>query len=211
MIVSVGKYFYVALAKGGLTEDHVIIVSIRHSIQSTIYLDSSQKMELNNWKEAFHAYFGTKGLVPVFYEHFIPRERGHHFHIQVVPVPKSVSIDDVSDAFRRAGNRVNVRNRIRWKFLSNYDDIKQIVGSEEPYLGLELPGYNNYNNNTMVARLEQKTPASLGRAGCSDLLQCPHLEDWKSCIQPNQVETKLTLDFRNNFQMFDPFRKHLLK
>jgi hypothetical protein len=206
LFITIGNYFYVALAKGGLSDEHVIISSILHNTPSTVLLEPPNKEELKMWKDSLRQYYDSKNMAPIFYEHYTQRENGHHLHIQVIPMLKSIPIDDVSDAFKRAGNRLN--NRLKWRFLNNCENLFNIVGKDS-YALVELPGFNNFNNNAMITRLEERIPSNFGRSACVDLLNVPNL-DWKDCVKPQRIETKLTLNFRESFLPFDPCRKHLL-
>jgi len=201
LIVTVGKYFYLAMAKGGLNDDHILIVSVQHNIASTLYLDQPSRDELLSWKESVRSYYDSKGFSTIFYEHFAPRDKGvsHHLHMQVVPIPKNLTPDDVSETLRYMGNKY----RMRWRFLNDYNRVKEEVGLNEPFFALELPGFNEKNNNVMVTRIEGKIPFQFGRQVLIQILKCPEKEDWKSCVYPQRVEVRITTSFRDNFTPFD--------
>jgi hypothetical protein len=37
------------------------------------------------------------------------------------------------------------------------------------------------------------------------LLNMPERIDWKECVQPQDEEKQMSVDFRNSFKSFDPF------
>lgn len=104
LVLSIGRVFYIALAKGGIVPHHMLIVSIdhtRHSLEASLGLtdpDSVASRELRAMKEAIRAFFATLpgNCVPYLFERVL-RTRGgdrqQHMHMHCIPV--SVSEDSV--------------------------------------------------------------------------------------------------------------------
>jgi Protein similar to CwfJ C-terminus 1 len=59
LVISIGDNFYLALAKGPLNEDHVLILSITH-IQCAAMLNADDWKELEKFKAALKRYFKSE-------------------------------------------------------------------------------------------------------------------------------------------------------
>jgi hypothetical protein len=62
---------------------------------------------LPRYKSALRAMFAKHNSVPVFFEVGRQRAKGGHAHVQVVPIPRSLS-DQVEEAFLREGGALGV-------------------------------------------------------------------------------------------------------
>jgi hypothetical protein len=88
-IVSVGSHCYLALPKGGLTGDHVLILPIGHHANA-VDLPEEVAAELEKFKSALRKMYKRLGKAPVFFER---NYRASHLQIQVVPVSKDMAPD----------------------------------------------------------------------------------------------------------------------
>eukprot|EP01130_Rhizamoeba_saxonica_P017889 TRINITY_DN879_c0_g2_i2.p1 TRINITY_DN879_c0_g2~~TRINITY_DN879_c0_g2_i2.p1 ORF type:complete len:566 (-),score=121.71 TRINITY_DN879_c0_g2_i2:702-2399(-) len=192
LIVTVGQYFYIALAKGGINPYHCLIVSILHKWSSEANLFRKMLDELLAWKKAITMFFNREGFTPVFYEHYVPRDGGdHHMHIQVIPVAKNLE-DKVKRAFEEEGGQY----RVRFKTLEILDTVRDVAGFD-PYIAFQV------NNTKCVYRVDSRIPFHFGRTVLANLLGVPERSDWKACVQPRALEESATTDFRNNFAPFN--------
>ncbi|OAD59303.1 CWF19-like protein 1 [Eufriesea mexicana] len=82
LVISVGTEIYVALARGGLVENHFLILPITHH-QSLSILPKEVKEEMDQYKIAITKYYATMNKVPVFFERNF---KTSHCQLQVVPV-----------------------------------------------------------------------------------------------------------------------------
>lgn len=85
LVISVGTEIYLALAKGGLVEDHFLILPITHH-QSLSILPKNVKEEMNLYKKAVTKYYDSTDRVPVFFERNF---KTSHCQLQTVPVHKN--------------------------------------------------------------------------------------------------------------------------
>ena len=60
--------------------------------------------ELESYKSSLRACYASYGAVPVTFEIGRLSGRGGHAHVQIVPVPKSIT-DKVTESFRVAGEK----------------------------------------------------------------------------------------------------------
>lgn len=85
LVISVGTEVYLALAKGGLVEDHFLILPITHH-QSSSILPQNVKEEMDLYKKAVTRYYESTDRVPVFFERNF---KTAHCQLQAVPVHKN--------------------------------------------------------------------------------------------------------------------------
>ncbi|KFV69332.1 CWF19-like 1, partial [Dryobates pubescens] len=96
LVVSIGTHCYLALAKGGLLPDHVLILPIGH-YQSVVDLSSDVVEEVTKYKSALKEFFRSKGKRYVLFER---NYRSQHLQLQVVPVPlDQCTSEDIKDSF----------------------------------------------------------------------------------------------------------------
>ena len=79
LIVSVGNHAYLALPKGGLTDDHVLICPIGHH-SNQVSLPEEAQQEVDRFKSALRKMYKKHGKVPVFFERNFKQQ---HLQIQV--------------------------------------------------------------------------------------------------------------------------------
>eukprot|EP01071_Lankesteria_metandrocarpae_P005534 Lankesteria_metandrocarpae@DN4026_c0_g1_i1.p1 len=117
LVVSVGEYVYVALAKGGLVPQHVLIVPITHCPNAALSSKEIAK-ELERYVEALRCYFLEVGHDIVVFERYFPMKvtKGMHTQIQVVPIPiklRSTASSFITSNAKRQGiilNKIDERN-----------------------------------------------------------------------------------------------------
>lgn len=67
LIISIGDHAYLALPKGGLTNDHVLILPIAHH-SCLLELPAEVEEEIDKFKAAVKKMFKKQGKVIVFFE-----------------------------------------------------------------------------------------------------------------------------------------------
>lgn len=95
LVISVGNESYLALAKGGLVDDHLLILPIEHH-QSTLTLPESALEEIGRYKEALMEYFKEQNKTSIFFERNF---KTSHCQINVVPVPVNAT-KELADIFK---------------------------------------------------------------------------------------------------------------
>ncbi|XP_064384037.1 CWF19-like protein 1 [Halichondria panicea] len=93
IVVSIGDHTYLALSKGGMVPEHVLVLPIGHYAAST---DAPPEVleELGQFKSALRKYFNSKDQSCVIFER---NYKSQHLQLQVIPVTKIPS-----DALRHA-------------------------------------------------------------------------------------------------------------
>ncbi|KAJ7426905.1 CWF19-like protein 1 [Willisornis vidua] len=96
LVVSIGTHCYLALAKGGLLPDHVLILPIGH-YQSVVDLSSEVLKEVTKYKAALKEFFRSKGKRYVLFER---NYRSQHLQLQVIPIPLDLcTSEDIKESF----------------------------------------------------------------------------------------------------------------
>ncbi|KDO57794.1 hypothetical protein CISIN_1g007415mg [Citrus sinensis] len=105
LIVSVGEYYYCALPKGPLVEDHVLVIPVEH-VPNTISTSPECEKELGRFQNSLMMYYKNQGKEAVFFEWL--SKRGTHANLQAVPIPTSKAAA-VQDIFNLAAEKLGFK------------------------------------------------------------------------------------------------------
>lgn len=89
-IISIGDNCYLALAKGGLVEDHVLILPIDH-IRSSLEASDELREEIAKFKNCLTKFYASHGKDVAFFERNF---KSQHMQIQAVPIPYELLQED---------------------------------------------------------------------------------------------------------------------
>ncbi|XP_009008381.1 CWF19-like protein 1 isoform X2 [Callithrix jacchus] len=79
LVVNIGTHCYLALAKGGLCDDHVLILPIGH-YQSVVELSAEVVEEVEKYKATLRRFFKSRGKRCVVFER---NYKSHHLQLQI--------------------------------------------------------------------------------------------------------------------------------
>uniref|UniRef100_A0A2K6FMR0 CWF19-like protein 1 n=1 Tax=Propithecus coquereli TaxID=379532 RepID=A0A2K6FMR0_PROCO len=79
LVVNIGTHCYLALAKGGLSDDHVLILPIGH-YQSVVELSAEVVEEVEKYKATLRRFFKSRGKRCVLFER---NYKSHHLQLQI--------------------------------------------------------------------------------------------------------------------------------
>ncbi|XP_072001486.1 CWF19-like protein 1 [Engystomops pustulosus] len=193
LVVSIGDLCYVALAKGGLTSDHVLILPIGH-YQATVDLASDVVEECEKYKAALKKFYKSKGKRYVMFER---NYRSQHLQLQVVPLPLSCcTTEDIKESFIVQAQEQN----IELLEIPEHTDLKQIVQPGTPYFYVELD-----SGEKLFHRIKKNFPLQFGREVLASeaILNIPTRADWKACKLSKDEEESLASAFQKAFEPFD--------
>ncbi|XP_008122722.1 CWF19-like protein 1 [Anolis carolinensis] len=193
LVVSIGSQCYLALAKGALCADHVLILPVGHC-QSVVELPGDVVEEVEQYKAALRRFFGSRGKRCVVYERNF---RSQHLQLQVVPVPQQrCSAEDIKEAFLAQAEE----QRIELMEIPEHSALKQIVQPGTPYFYVELD-----SGEKLLHRIRKSFPLQFGREVlCSPaVLDLPGRADWRACKLAPEEEAAAAQDFRRAFEPFD--------
>jgi hypothetical protein len=188
LIVSVANDTYVALPKGGLVDDHLLVVAIDH-VQKRADMSDAGQAEVDKYKQSCARYYASIEREPLFYERFVLLHNEAHMHIQVVPMPLGSS-DAARGAFLAAAAQRGIT------LLA--DTKPETLGGQ--YLHVELADGTSLTQSVGVAA---QSDIQFARRVCAELLGKPEAADWKKCAVDKQAETALCGAVRKRFAAFD--------
>ncbi|CAL1548757.1 unnamed protein product [Lymnaea stagnalis] len=149
LVVSVADQVYVALAKGGLVPDHVLIIPVYHH-QSLVACPDEGIEQIDKYKACLRKMYKSQGKSVVFFERNF---RTQHLQIQAVPIPQD-SVVDIKDTFMACAESES----IELAEIPKHSDLKQIVPEGAPYFYVELP-----TGEKCLHRISKQFPLQFGR------------------------------------------------
>ncbi|KAH8099564.1 nuclear protein [Cristinia sonorae] len=215
LIVSIGSECYVTLPKGQIIPTHtkssfpsgkiptvpggghVLIVPITHyPTYASIPPDLSGPIiqETKSYKSALFSFYAKHAAHPVSFEVGRLSAKGGHAHVQVVPVPQTITADTIANAFTSEGTRLGVEFEIE-------ETEREGVTGDRGYFRVELP-----DGRKLVHWLRDGVPFSIqfGRQVLVGLLGIPERFDWKECSQSDDEDREDAEAFTAAFSPFDP-------
>ncbi|KAF2071063.1 hypothetical protein CYY_007617 [Polysphondylium violaceum] len=201
LIVTVSSENYLAFAKGGVVENHLLIVFIEHK-PSYVSLEESERNDVDNMIEILREYFNKHHDQDiVLFERNVPlKGQVSHGHLQVIPIPKNLA-SSVKQEFDQHADQVNIQ----------FNEVKDInadllhLSQDSSYFFVILP-----DGSKMYSLLPKDKPFDyqFGRRVIVDLLKTPEKLNWKDCVVEKEKEKLLVSGFRESFQPF--FDNHKL-
>ncbi|XP_015281792.1 PREDICTED: CWF19-like protein 1, partial [Gekko japonicus] len=193
LVVSIGAHCYLALAKGGLSPDHVLVLPIGHC-QSMVELASEVVEEVEQYKSSLKKFFRSRGKRYVAFER---NYRSQHLQLQVVPVPQDCcTTEDIKEAFIAQAEE----QRMELLEIPEHSALKQIVQPGTPYFYVELD-----TGEKLFHRIGKHFPLQFGREvlASEGILGMPSRADWRSCQMGREEEAAAAQAFRQAFAPFD--------
>ncbi|KAL8168569.1 UNVERIFIED_CONTAM: hypothetical protein K2H54_002836 [Gekko kuhli] len=193
LVVSIGTHCYLALAKGGLSPDHVLVLPIGHC-QSMVELASEVVEEVEQYKASLKKFFKSRGKRYVAFER---NYRSQHLQLQVVPVPQDCcTTEDIKEAFVVQAEE----QRMELLEIPEHSALKQIVQPGTPYFYVELD-----TGEKLFHRIGKHFPLQFGREVLASeaILGMPSRADWRRCQVGREEEAAAAQAFRQAFAPFD--------
>ncbi|KPP64614.1 CWF19-like protein 1-like [Scleropages formosus] len=193
LVVSIGTHCYMALAKGGLTVDHVLVLPVGH-YQSVVDLGTEVVAEMERYKGAVKEFYRSRGCRCVIFER---NYRSQHLQLQVVPVPlDKCTTEDIKEAFVVQAQE----QQIELLEIPEHTDLKQIAQPGTPYFYVELD-----TGEKLFHRIKKNFPLQFGREVLASeaVLNTPTRADWRECKSTREEEEAQALSFRQAFSPFD--------
>ena len=150
--------------------------------------------EIEKYQKSLVNYYKSQDMEVFFYERNIPTKYGNeHFHLQVVPIPRA-SADNARKVLEYEGKRCGVQE---WLVTDSFFSMRQ-VAKEEPFFAIQFPSdgkvyYTTHTENISI---------QFGRKVFAFVLNMLNRLDWKTCVLPDNQETKIAESFRKKFSTF---------
>lgn len=190
LVVSIGNSeTYLVLPKGGMTQNHVLILPVDHkaTMKSLESSRASVETEMKQYVSALQKLYESVGMVGIVFE--ISRSSGVHFHQQMLPVPEE-KVDDLIDAFYAFSETENIAL-----------ETSQPEESEENFFRVQFPS----RQIILTGKLNPKSKFDLqfGRRVVSDVMGVPERAHWKDCLRSDEQEAADADLFKEAFKPFD--------
>nr|CAI5863571.1 unnamed protein product [Callosobruchus analis] len=193
LIISVGNHSYLALAKGGMVEEHFLICPIEHH-QSSIAQPDEVLNEINNFKEALCKFYKKKGNLPVFFER---NYKTSHMQLQAVPIPANANRELKEIFFDESEGQ-----GFKLETLDSSSRLDQVVPPKVPYFTVELP-----DGTMLYTKIQGATnfPLNFAREvlACGPVLNMPDRSDWRECVLKKEEEEEIVQRLRTEFEPYD--------
>lgn len=185
LVVSIGNEVYLALAKGGLTPDHALIIPMEHHPASTSLPESALE-EVTRFKQSLRKAFKGSQKDVVFFEVNV---KSQHMILQVIPVPESAT-PKLRDSFMEISQDNGV-------VLQDQEEVQ--LTPTDSFFKVDLPG----ENRGLVHVVRGRFNLQLGRQVMAKVLGTPEKADWKLCVVDAEKEKEYAARFRNFFKPYD--------
>ena len=192
LVASVGQKMYLALPKGWLTPDHVLIIPIHH-VRNSVELEDQAHLELRNYKAALRKYYKEKNMACVMWER---NWKSQHMQLQACGIPL-----DKAGAVRDAyfGHGLKMRPDFAWEEIDADTKLDATISRKRPYFYVTLP-----DGSQLLHFISGKGfPIQFGREVLCSILGTPERIEWKACAVDDAAEKAATKAFRAAFKPYD--------
>lgn len=214
LIVSIGHEAYLAMPKGAINSDHVLIVPIAHEA-STLALSPKATDEVARFLAALRAYFGAQGKDMVVFDRNVSTLGATHCHLQVVGIPRSKAA-----TARRMFETEGARYHVTFQELGPTETLTSATDGK-PFFYAEVPAPPMPADENEATGGAASAPASanrtvrllnlvdgkhymqFGRHAAACVLDMPRRANWKNCVVPKAEEEAMTKAFKAQWKPFD--------
>jgi len=181
-----------ALAKGGISAEHCLLLPISH-YTSLAFMHDEVEAEFNKYLSNLKTWLKTLGQELVIFERNMAT-RLSHAHLQIVPMPieyaKHAKEIFIAEAKKQSAKFIELP-------LDN--KLRDVVQPGEQYFYVEL----SYSRLLYIIPEGQKFSLQFGREVVCAILNLPDRIDWKQCQLQSSQELQLATQFRNMFKEYD--------
>lgn len=189
LIICVGEYFYLAMAKGPINNFHTLLIPIDH-LQSSALLSEDQWQELEIFKRSLKKFFDSMNQTVIFFER---NYMTSHSNINAVGIPRDIDWQ-LSETLKEKAEEFSLQFETIPKLTSGKD-----LPERGAYFIVEFP------NETLITRTMNKFPINFGRdfACAETLLNAEDRIDWRNCKIPKSMEIDIVNAFKEKYKPFD--------
>jgi hypothetical protein len=216
LVASIAEGAYIALPKGGINGDHVLIIPVEHH-PALVNAPISVRKEVEQYKASLAAYYASKGQFMVAFERVAITRNPAHTHMQVVGLPAAnaaAAPPIIRAEAARAGVPLTplplgqtlqhfVATAMRGEIPQQYLYVElHSPGAAKAEAGA-VPAVASVHRFLHVVPVGGTQPLQFGRDLMCALLQLPHRKHWRDCKLAQEQEEALTSTFRDSFAAFD--------
>ncbi|RLN94749.1 hypothetical protein BBJ28_00014394 [Nothophytophthora sp. Chile5] len=207
LIVSIGQEAYLAMPKGAISADHLLIVPIAHEA-TTLALNDDTWREIERFKGALRRYFASQDKELLVIDRNVATLGATHCHLQVFGVPKAKAA-----AARRIFEVEGEKYHVKFEELQSSGEVEADAAAGpvallrqqaegKPFFYAEVPDGQG-GTSQLLHRVDGKHYMQFGRHAAACVLEMPRRANWKFCVVPKPEEEKLTQSFKSQWKSFD--------
>ncbi|DAZ92740.1 TPA: hypothetical protein N0F65_002558 [Lagenidium giganteum] len=197
LIVSIGQEAYLAIPKGAINADHLLIVPIEHEPSMT-KLSASAEKEVERFKTQLGKLFAAEGKELIVFDRNVATLGATHCHLQLVGLP-TAKARMTRRVFEVEGDKYNVG----FSSLSDKADLRAAV-QDRSYFYAEVPHEDTAHERVRLLHMvDGKHYVQFGRHAAACALEVPRRANWKFCVVPKPEEEEMTQAFRKRWKPFD--------
>lgn len=196
LLVSIWNELYLAFPKGGITNDHLLIISVDHC-NSYLELSPQAQEEFTKIYDRLSKYYSSKNKSIILFERNVISVTQNHMHFQLVPIDNSF----LEKSLTIFEDEMKERDMKYFSFDSKISILNALEESKcenQNYYFILLP--NGRKLIHQIINPKDKDIFNFGRLVCSKLLNCPERSDWKLCALTKEEEIKIVSDFKSEFK-----------
>lgn len=201
LVASVGEECYVALDKGPISDQHVLVLPVEH-YPCTQEVPSSTFSEVERYLSALRSCFAASGRRLVGFERYLRLRKsgGNHCHVNAIAVP-TASADRARAAFDEAAAKhgFTLTHLPPATGEAAREAIRGVVGDGEYFVAL-LPDGSRLVHPVAYG---ERHPLNYGREVLAELAGVPERADWKVCQSTPAEEQQRTAAFKAAFEPYD--------
>jgi len=213
LLVTVGESMYMAVPKGPLCPEHVLLIPINH-VAGLAQLSPVEWDEFVRYTKALRLMYAEQetegegeggkedeGQRMVLFERRLETRGAKHTHVQVIPVPAAKAAG-VREAFEKRGEPLGV-------FFEHLPAGKSLpemgLSPEQQYLYLEIPGLGGKGVARLLHRLPPggRLPLTYGRDVLAEFLGVPQKVNWKNCELGKEAEREMVERLKKEWEKWD--------
>ncbi|KAJ1440810.1 CwfJ C-terminus 1-domain-containing protein-like protein [Ochromonadaceae sp. CCMP2298] len=208
LIVSVGRFSYLALPRGGVSAQHVLIAPIE-CVPSRVHLTEGARGEMLQFQERIEQMYKKLGVASLRFERAL-RTKGSRDHMQasIIPLPGASRSKSFAVFLQKAS-----AHQLKFHEVQDEQAIDEVVvsmegGPYQEYFYIEIPtgeGDSAKHRRFVYVQEEadKKFPMQFGLEVAAEILGQPERGHWKHCLLKEDEEAKLCDLFREDFAPFD--------
>jgi len=212
LLVTVGESLYMAVPKGPLCREHVLLIPINH-VAGLAQLSPVEWEEFEKYTKALRLMYAEQkegeeegdgeeeGQRMVLFERRLETRGARHTHAQIIPVPAAKAAG-VREAFEKRGEPLGV-------FFEHVPAGKSLpemgLSPEQQYIYLEIPGLGGKGVARLLHRLPPggRLPLTYGRDVLAELLGVPQKVNWKNCMLGKEAEKEMVERLKKEWEKWD--------
>ena len=197
MIISIGDHTYVALAKGSLINDHVLIVPINH-LQNSQKFTPGVRNEINKFLICLEkCYQEKKNKSLLICDRNLPTKyQSAHGYLEIFGIDND-KLNGLGDTLTKEASKEG----IEFKTIDKNDNLGNHIGPFGYIVLHNRSGGRKYVHSVQSGM--KKISLNFLRRVVAVHLNLPQKAEWTACIVDKQQETKITDDIKTLFKPYD--------